>query len=332
MNEWILIREWLMAIGALAVSVVATAVVRSALRKVGTRRGWPLLPELAPSIASLLYVIGLGLFAELAPLNDRVQSWLSGFIYVVVVFIVLRILRRAAMVAIEWSASRSRHSNTLQQGFIPLLRNLITLFVFFSGAIMVLKRFDYDVMSLITALGVGSLAVGLAAKDTLSHMISGFTLIIDRNLRPGDKINLAGAVGDVEEIGLRSTRLRTGDGNTLIVPNSELVNTKILNLSLPSREKTCSTTFGVAYSVPFARVRDICLELLAQVAKCNQSKGKWVNLDKLADGYQAITVGFWLNEMDDQGAALSEFHEKLLARLEREGIALHVPPASAQTK
>lgn len=318
-----------MAAGVLALSAIATATTRATLKKVGHRQGWPLLTELAPSIASLLYIIGLSIFAELAPLSPRVESWLSSFIYIFVVFIVLRIFRRAAMVAIEWSSARSAHSNTLQQGFIPLLRNLITLFIFFSGTIMVLKRFDYDVMSLLTALGVGSLAVGLAAKETLSNMISGFTLIIDRNLRPGDKINLAGAVGDVDEIGLRSTRLRTGDGNTLIVPNSELVNTKILNLSLPARDKSCSTSFGVAYTVPFARVREICLETLAQVSKCNQNKSKWVNLDRLADGFQAITVGFWLSDMDDQGSALSEFHEKLLARLDKERIALHAPVAPA---
>lgn len=314
-----------MAAGVLALSAIATATVRATLKKVGQLRAWPLLMELAPSISSLLYVIGLSIFAELAPLSPRVESWLSSFIYVVVVFIVLSILRRAAMVAIEWTSARSNQSNTLQQGFIPLLRNLITLFIFFSGAIMVLKRFDYDVMSLLTALGVGSLAVGLAAKETLSNMISGFTLIIDRNLRPGDKINLGGAIGDVDEIGLRSTRLRTGDGNTLIVPNSELVNTKILNLSLPARDKSCTTSFGVSYAVSFPRLREICLETLSQVAKCNQHKGKWVNLDRLADGYQSVSVGFWLSDMDDQGAALSEFHEKLLARLDKERIALYAP-------
>jgi small-conductance mechanosensitive channel len=330
MPQWESVREWTLAAGVLVLSAIATATVRATLRKVGQRRDWPLLTELAPSIASLLYVIGLSIFAELAPLSPRVESWLGSFIYVFVVFIVLRILRRAAMVAIEWSSARSTHSNTLQQGFIPLLRNLITLFIFFSGAIMVLKRFDYDVMSLLTALGVGSLAVGLAAKETLSNMISGFTLIIDRNLRPGDKINLGGSIGDVDEIGLRSTRLRTGDGNTLIVPNSELVNTKILNMSLPARDRSCSTSFGVPYAASFPKLREICLEILSQVAKCNQHKGKWVNLDRLSDGYQSITVGFWLSDMDDQGAALSEFHEKLLARLERERIALHVP-ATAKT-
>lgn len=325
------IKDWALATGALFLAAAANVTVRASLKKIGTNRGWPLLAELASSISSLLYVIGLRVFAELAPLSPKLDSWLDSGIYVVAVFIVLRILRRAAMVGIEWSSARSSNSNTLQQGFIPLLRNLITLFVFFTGAIMVLKRFNYDVMSLLTALGVGSLAVGLAAKETLSNMISGFTLIIDRNLRPGDRVNLGGSVGDVEEIGLRSTRINTGNGTTLIVPNSDMVNTKILNLSLPTRERTCSTSFGIPYSVQFARVRGICMEILAQVAKCNQARSKWVTLDSLANGFQSITVGFWLTDLDDQGPALTDFHEKLLTRLDNERIPLYVPAPVAIT-
>lgn len=327
MSEMDTLRNWALAILALALSVLATATARASMKKIAASRGWALLSELAASIAGLIYVIGLRAFAEIAPLNPKLDSWLDSTIYVVAVVIVLRILRRAAMVAIEWSAIKSRDSSALQQGFIPLVRNLITLFVFFTGAIMVLKRFNYDVMSLLTALGVGSLAVGLAAKDTLSNMISGFTLIIDRNFQPGDRINLGGSQGDVEEIGLRSTRINMGNGSTLIVPNSEMVNTKILNLSLPSRAGACSTTLGLPYDAPFTRAREIALEVLAHVATCNQARAKSITLDSLANGHQTVTIAFWLNDMDDQGAALSDFHEKLLARLEQEKIPLYLPPA-----
>jgi MscS family membrane protein len=319
-------REWLLGAGVLFLTFAARGTVNAFLKSTGTKRGWILVTQLAPSIANLIYIIGLRIFIEVAPLNDKLSAWVDSGIYVVAVILVLGMIRRAAMIGIEWSTSRSVQSNTLQQGFIPLLRNLITLFVFFSGSIMVLKRFNYDVMSLLTALGVGSLAVGLAAKDTLSNMISGFTLIIDRNLRPGDRINLAGAVGDVDEIGLRSTRLKMGDGNMLIVPNSELVNTRILNLSLPSRETTASTFVRVAYDVPFSVVRDHCLQAVAQVEKLNTQRGKWVNLTQVAEGYQNIQVGFWVRDMDDVGAALTDFHEKLLARLASANIPLYVSP------
>ena len=323
-----LIREWALAAAVLFITLAARGAISTFLGKADREGKWALAGALAPSISNLIYILGLYIFSEIAPLNPRIQVWLDNGIYVVAVIFLLGMVRRAAMIGIEWSSARSSNSHTLQLGFIPLIRNVITIFVFIAGSIMVLKRFNYDVLSLLTALGVGSLAVGLAAKDTLANMISGFTLIIDRNLRPGDRINLGGSVGDVEEIGIRTTRLRTGDGNTLIVPNSELVNTKILNLSLPSREKSTSTTIRVPHDTSFERVKAICLDLISQIEKAHPSRGKWVNLTQVTDGYLLITIGFWLREMDDNGAALSDLHSRLLNQFKKEGISLYSPPAS----
>jgi small-conductance mechanosensitive channel len=190
---------------------------------------------------------------------------------------------------------------------------------------MILKHFGYDVMSLLTALGVGSLAVGLAAKDTLSNMISGFILIIDQNLKPGDRVNLGGIIGDVQEIGLRSTKIRLGDGNTLIVPNADLVNTKIVNLSVPSRSTSCSVQVRLPYSVPFSKVRELSLNLLEKSEKVSQEKPRWVNLNSLSEGHQLIQIGFWVSEMNDCGSVISEFNEQLLGHLQNENIPLVAP-------
>jgi small-conductance mechanosensitive channel len=286
--------DWALALGVLIATGVVVAFVRTLLKRLKGRdsRRWAAVHELAPSLSNLIYIVGLHVFSEIAPLTPSLDKWLDNAIYVVAVLILLGLLRRADLIGIEWSSTRSESSRTLQLGFIPLMKNVITLFVFFSGAIMILKRFNYDVMSLLTALGVGSLAVGLAAKETLSNMISGFTLIIDGNLRPGDRINLGGTVGDVEEIGLRSTRMKMGDGNTLIVPNSELVNTKLLNLSMPNREVTCSSVIRVPYSVPFPKLKALCLDVLQQVEKIDHNSGKWVQITSLAEGFQTINVGF----------------------------------------
>ena len=97
----------------------------------------------------------------------------------------------------------------VEKDFLPLIEKISTIFIFLIGIIVVLKHFNYDVLSLVTALGIGSLAIGLAAKDTLANMISGFTIMVDRPFRVGDRIQLSsGEVGDVLEIGLRSTKIK----------------------------------------------------------------------------------------------------------------------------
>ena len=306
----VLFKDWTLALVFLGVTLVLGPALGAVLRRInadGYRT--TMARQLAIPAAGLIYPVGLRLFTDAAPLSPKVEEWINGGAYILFVVILLHIARRAAMIGVEWGAVRSNPSEsaTLQQGFVPLMRNIVTLFVVTTGIIMVLKHFNYDVMSLVAALGVGSLAVGLAAKDTLANMFSGFTLIIDRNLKPGDRINLAGSVGEVEEIGLRSTRIRSGDGNTLIVPNTDLVNNRILNLSIPSLATIASTRIRVPYAVSFQRIKSLCLETMDEVPKVRRDKGRWILLSGLNDGHQLINIGFWITNMDDAGGVLSDF-------------------------
>jgi small-conductance mechanosensitive channel len=316
------LREWFLAFATIGGTLVTSTAARAMFRRLPESGPGRYLARLAPALGNIVLLFGLRVFVEVAPLSPKLALWLNDVVYIAGVLLVLAIVRNGCLLAIEWSAQRASQSATLQLGFIPLMRNVITIFVLFMGAIMILKHLGYDVMSLLAALGVGSLAVGLAAKDTLSNMISGFTLIIDRNLKPGDVVNLGGSAGTVEEIGLRSTRIRTGDGNTLIVPNTELVNTKILNLSMPSREAAVSTSFRVPYSAPFPRVKELSLAAAREVPQSVVARGVWANLSGIADGTQTVSVGFWVKDMDDQGSAISELNLRLVAALGREKIPL----------
>lgn len=284
------------------------------------------LQSLAFPLSNLIYVIGLKVFLEIAPLNTKLANWLESGVYIFGVFVVLSLVRKAALFFIEWSTARTHRSMTLDQGFIPLFKNLITLFVFASGSIMILKYFKYDVMSLLTALGVGSLAIGLAAKETLSNMISGFTLIMDRNFAPGDRINLSGFEGEVETIGLRSTKLRLGNGNTLIVPNAELVNTKILNLSKPSRAGLCSLSLRFSMDFPFSEIKSLCHSVIHEVSLTKKDREQNVTLTSIAEKLQVVRVTFWIADSEENDMATSEYYEKLIPHLKQK--AIHLAPSS----
>jgi small-conductance mechanosensitive channel len=320
--------DWVEASFVIFGTLFAIAATRTVLLSQRTKQKWGFLARLTPSVVNLVTVLGFRIFIEVAPLDEKLNKYLGGAAYVLVVIFLFVLIRRIALVMIEWSASKSHYSTALNQhGFIPLLRNVLNLFVFLAGTIMVLKHFNYDVLSLLTALGVGSLAVGLAAKETLANMISGFILIVDRNMRPGDRINLAGALGDVEEIGLRSTRIRTPEGNTMIVPNFDLVNNRIINLSDPTRETTASLSFRVPYSVSFAKVKEICLNVLKKTPQINFDRGNSVHLASLADGFQKVEISFWLTDLDGTSNAISAFNEAILAELHAAGIRLVEDPA-----
>lgn len=321
LSDWI--AAFLVSLTTLGLARACVAVLRRLARN--PRRSF--LEKLSPSIAHLIYIVGVRAVVDVVPLHPKVVLWLDNGAYILAVLILLGLGRKALLIAIEWSALKSMSSNTLQQGFIPLMRNVVTLFVLVSGGIMVLKHFNYDVMSLVTALGVGSLAVGLASKDTLSNMISGFTLIIDRNLSPGDTVNITGSVGTVDEIGLRSTRIRTGDGNMLIVPNNDLVNTKILNLSLPAPATSANLQLRIPYTSPFEKAREVILNQLAKTDGIKQDLGQGVLLASLSEGHQLLTVYFWISSASEQGKVLSELNQGILTELSHQNIPL-IPRAT----
>jgi small-conductance mechanosensitive channel len=110
------------------------------------------------------------------------------------------------------------------------------------------------VSSLVAALGVGSLAIGLAAQQTIGNMIAGFVLLVDRPFRPGDRIRLAtGESGEVLDVGVRSTRIRLGDRNLLIVPNTELANSRVLNYATAALPVRGEVKVLVSYATDLER-------------------------------------------------------------------------------
>ena len=162
------------------------------------------------------------------------------------------------MKLLVWYGGRlaEKGSDGLDRQILPLVEKLATIFLVGTALIIILKHFNYDILSLVTALGIGSLAIGMAAKDTLANMISGFTLMIDRPFRLGDRIQLAGGqIGDVQDIGLRSTKIKTLDNQLLIIPNSDLCNTILTNQAFPDLRAKGRINIGVAYGSDVDRVK-----------------------------------------------------------------------------
>jgi MscS family membrane protein len=310
----------------LALTPLCVSLVQRGLSKILRGRRLNRFETLARPASALVYVLGAQLAYENTLLPPKPAQWATHALFVLGVVLSLRLLRTTALIGIEWITERGDQMTEalgpLQEGFIPILKNVLNLFVFLAAAIMILKQFGYDVMSLLAALGVGSLAVGLAAKDTLSNMISGFTIMLDRNLVPGDHISIAGTTGKVEQIGLRSTRIVTGSGNVLIVPNSELVNTRILNLSLPGTSVAVSTSFKVHPSTDVERALRLCQETLRGLPHRVVDRDVWTHLSSLNDGALTLSAGLWITNPTQEGAVLSQFHREILTCFRNEGIVL----------
>ena len=193
------------------------------------------------------------------------HQWLGyaqGVIFVCFVAVVTVLFIRIADTSVKYFIERHARqtSSKINEALLPLLNRLITILIVLISIITILHHFGQDVSSLVVSLGVGSLAIALAAQETIANMIGGFVIMTDRPFRVGDRIKLpSGEIGDVQEIGIRSTRVLDFDNNLIVNPNAELIKGKIINYSYPSEHIRIFVDVSVAYGTDIDRVRAIML-------------------------------------------------------------------------
>jgi small-conductance mechanosensitive channel len=206
----------------------------------------------------------------------------------------------------------------LEREYVPLAEKATSLAVTFILVIVVAKHFGKDVTSLVAALGVGSLAIGLAAQQTLGNMIAGFVLLVDRPFRPGDRVRLAtGEVGEVNLIGVRSTRIRMLDGNQLTVPNAELANSRVVTYHVLTTHSDVKLTVALGSDV------DRVSALLAAVAaEDSRVRAPTVRVSNVTPHGIELTVGFDTASAAEALAAENDLRRRALVRLQAERIGL----------
>ncbi|WP_298039007.1 mechanosensitive ion channel family protein [uncultured Desulfuromonas sp.] len=148
----------------------------------------------------------------------------------------------------------TRTESTLDDHLLPFIRKSLRVFIVFLAFIMTVQNLGYSISGLLASLGIGGLAVALAAKDTLSNIFGSIMIILDRPFHIGDWIKAGEMEGVVEEVGFRSTKIRTFSKTLISVPNNVIANTEINNFSrMPKRR--IKMTVGVTYESSPAQMR-----------------------------------------------------------------------------
>lgn len=168
------------------------------------------------------------------------------------------LLLRAIAILGDYLLERAGETETrLDDQLIPLVRQTANVFVVLVGTLFVLSNLDVDVAALVAGLGIGGLAVALAAQDTIKNLLGGITVLADRPFQVGDWIVVGDVEGTVEKIGFRSTRVRTFRGSLVSVPNARLTDTVIDNIALRPYRRY-DTTLHLPLSTPPDAVQAFC--------------------------------------------------------------------------
>ena len=287
-----------------------------------------ILRRVTPPVSLLVFFAGLFLGVRSLPLPAKAHLVAGGTLFVVNVFILTNIGYRSLHELLEWYAVRmaERGREGLDRQLLPLAEKLGTLFLIVTALMITLKHFNYDILSFVTALGIGSLAIGMAAKDTLAHVISGFTLMLDRPFRIGDRIQLAGGqTGDVTDIGLRSTKIRTLDNMLLVIPNSDLCNTTVVNQAYPDIRVRGRINVGVTYGSDVDLVKRLLVETAAEVEGVLDDPFPESYFVSFGESALAMTLFFWVAEYGTLFSVTDQVNSRIIKRFQENGIQIPFP-------
>ncbi|MDQ8202751.1 mechanosensitive ion channel family protein [Pelagicoccus sp. SDUM812003] len=231
---------------------IVVAIYVSWFHRVAERTSWSfddkLIPALTGPIGWMVYVVGFFLSISSLSLSTEVD------------LVILRIFQASTMTVLFWGLLRvvdvmaevmvdvARERDMGVYHFIPLIKKTARVFLIVIAVVLVVQNLGYSVGSLLAGMGIGGLALALAAQQSLANFFGSVSIVADRPFKVGDWIQVGSRVdGDVEEIGLRSTKVRTWAKSQLTIPNKVLADEIIENWSrMPKRR--VKQTIGVTYS------------------------------------------------------------------------------------
>jgi len=219
------------------------------------------------------------------------------------------------------------------RGVLPLIRQLIAIALIAAAAAIALSELGLSLASVMASLGLGGLAVALAAKNTLEHFFGSVTLSVDQSIRVGDLVRLGDVVGIVEQIGMRSTRIRTADRSVVTIPNGKVADMQIETIAARDRTRFF-LSLGVVYSLKPAGLRALREALI----KCVRSQPKvWpdvirVHFTGLTDHAITVEITAWfqVTEQDQFLEARQDLLLQLLEVIETFGATSAFAKATAQ--
>jgi MscS family membrane protein len=212
------------------------------------------------------------------------------------------------LVAAHLIARAGRTDTKVDDILIPMGRRALKILVIAFGVLFIAQNLDIDVTSLLAGLGLGGLAFALAAKDTVENLFGSVTVLIDRPFQIGDWVVIGDLEGTVEQIGFRSTRVRTFYNSLITIPNSNLVNSAVDNLGV-RKYRRVKCMIGVQYDTPPEKIEAFCEGIRELIRKHPYTRKDYymVYFNQFADSSLNILL-YVFHETPDWATELRERH------------------------
>ena len=222
----------------------------------------------------------------------------------------------------------------LNKKLFPFFERVVLIILSAIGIITLLSYFKINITAMVTTLGIGSLAIALAAQSALEDSISGFLIMMDKPFRIGDRIELMDldTWGDVVDIGLRSTRIRTRDNRMVVVPNSVIGKSLVVNYAYPNDQYRLEIHIGVAYGTDIEKARQVMIETVQKVDGVLPDRPVEALFLEFGDSALIFRVRWWLESYVDTRRMFDRVNTALYNALKEENIQLPFPQLEVHMK
>lgn len=326
MMQWILPIAFILA-GFLA-GIVGEKLIFKKLEKFVTKRriaGGNIIFHSLHRMTFIWFVLGGFFWAVLSsPLRPDIANVLQKILTVAFLYSVTLVLARLTAGFVRLLVRRTEGVPT------SLVSNVAKAVVLILGTLIILQTAGVQITPIVTTLGIGGLAVGLALQDTLANLFAGFYLIISKQVRTGDYVKLdAGHEGYVTDITWRNTTIKEISNNVVIVPNSKLASAIFTNYHLPAKEISLTMNVGVSYDSDLEEVErvtvEVAKEVMQEIAPQLIANEPYIRFHTFGDFSIDFTLYMRVSEYFDQRIGKHIFIKKLHKRYQEAGISIPFP-------
>ncbi len=328
LNTWL--APSMIVFGGIVLGMVFKQVIHTRLKKAARKSDWEGDDVILDSVESQIVLWFFWAFLSLALRNIDIAEpfgiYVSNFLIIILIASVTHAGAKLIVGLLDlWSKK--------QGGGFPsttMFTNFVWVTVYIIGLLFILDALDISIAPMLTALGIGGLAVSLALKDTLTDVFAGLHILLSKKVQPGDFVSLdSGEMGYIQNITWRNTKMLERTNNIIQIPNTKLSNAIIKNYDSGDPSFSVKIPVGVGYDSDLDNVERIVLEVANELHQSMDQMNKNSTPSLKFRGFGESSIDFMVyfrgNKYGDQNPIIHEFVKKLHKRFNDEGIEIPFP-------
>ncbi|MBW2998392.1 mechanosensitive ion channel family protein [Candidatus Woesearchaeota archaeon] len=338
-NEWF--RVIFLIVSLLVVSKLFLWAIQNIVLRITSKTSSDADDRLVKSTSMTLFflILTLGLRFILAPsplvanYTDLVIKILDSLSIIFAIYVVVKVFDIIIISLLKKVVRKYR--TAADNSLINLFHRFALILSWFIGLILILSNWGVEIGPLLASLGVAGIAVAFALQTTLGNIFGGVSLVMDRNIAVGDVVDVAGdgtKVGEILDIGLRSTKIRTYDNEMLIIPSGTLASSTFINRAKPNLSLRVVVPFGVAYGTDIEKVKKLVHDEISKIKELDSKKSVSIKFLEMADSSLNFKVYFYISDYTTKLTALDKANTLIYNVLNKNRIEIPYPQMDIHMK